>query len=436
MKRLRHNTRGSALLAALCLTAVLAMAVTSYLAMCYRSLVMSTRTLQFERSGLLAEVGMEQALWALNKNDFTGWTVEDDTYTRTTSGFAYENGISAQVEVTITRGTDSWSEPGARTVTVTGTTTLADGTEIQRGYETTVEPLPTFVNALAGASLSDKTTAQVRFYSAATVDSYYSSVDTSPSVFEYGAVVAGNDRVTMRSAQIKGYVAIDSATPTLTSATSSATLKGPTTPASVKIDSTRLNGAVNQPFYDLSIPTGAGPSISASTQTLGTAGATTPSLYYASDLYLSGSTKLTIDGPVQLVVAGDLYLQSASTIEITENGSLELFVGGYLYAYSSGGFRNLTEVPANLAIYGTNSSWNGVYLRQTTAYPFYGAIYMPNVTTDIYGNGDYYGAFVGRRINVRNDAKIHYDTSLRTAYFAGLGSPYGVTERQDTTGTH
>lgn len=437
MPRLRNNARGSALLAALCFTAVLAMAVTSYMAMCYRSLVVSTRALQFERSGLLAELGMEQALWALNKNDFSAWTVDGDTYTRTTSGFSYENGITAQVEVTVARDTDSWSEPGARSVTVTGTTTLADGTEIQRSFETTVEPLPTFVNALAGASQSDKATAQVRFYSgaSATVDSYYSAVSTTPGTFEFGAVVAGSDRVTVYGAKIKGYVAIDSATPTLTSANNAAELKGPATAASTKIDSTRLNGAVNQPFYGLNIPTGAGTTISAGTQTLGTPGAAEASLYYASDIYQSSGT-ITIDGPVKLVVAGDFYLWSSGRVTITSTGSLELFVGGYLYEAGSGGFRNETRVPSRLAIYGTNTSWNGAYINHTTSYPFYGVIYMPEVTMDLYGTGHYYGSFVAKRLNVRNAAKIHYDTSLRTAYFSGMASPYGVTERQDTSGTH
>ncbi len=437
MTRLRNNARGSALLAALCFTAVLAMAVTSYIAMCYRSLQMSTRSLQFERSGLLAEIGMEQALWALNKSDFTSWTVAGDTYTRTTSGFSYENGITAQVEVTIARDTGSWSEPGARTVAVTGTTTLADGTQIQRSYETTVEPLPTFVNALAGASQSDKATAQVRFYSgtSATVDSYYSTVSTTPSAFEYGAVVAGNDRVTMSGAKIKGYVAIDSANPALTSATTSAELKGPATAATVKIDSSRLNGAVNQPFYGLNIPTGAGTTISAGTQTLGTAGATEPALYYASEI-LQNSGTITVNGPVRLVVSGDFYLWSSGQLTITSTGSLELFVGGYLYEAGTGGFRNETRIPSKLAIYGTNSAWNSGYINHPTSYPFYGVIYMPEVTVDLYGTADYYGSVVAKRVNVRNAAKIHYDTSLRIAYFGGMASPYGVTERQDTSGTH
>ena len=437
MTRLRNNARGSALLAALCFTAVLAMAVTSYMAMCYRSLVTSTRSLQFERSGLLAEIGMEQALWALNKNDFSAWTVDGDAYTRTTTGFTYENGIVAQVAVRVTRETASWSQPGARTVTVTGTTTLADGTPIERSYETTVEPLPMFVNALAGASQSDAATAQVRFYSGtgATVDSYYSSVSTSPATFEFGAVVAGNDRVTMQSARIRGYVAIDSAAPALTDATVDAELKGPATPVATKIDSSRLNGAVNQPFYSVNVPTGAGTTISAGTQTLGTVGATEPTLYYADEIQM-GSGTITVVGPVKLVVSGTFYLWGTARLTVASTGSLELFAGGAVYSTSSGGFRNQTLLPSKLAIYGYRSSWNVGYINQPTSAPFYGVVYLPEVILDLYGTGDYYGSFIARRINVRNGSKIHYDTSLRTTYFDGLASPYGVTERQDTTGTH
>ena len=66
---MRTSERGSALLASLCFAMVMAIALGSYLTLCTRSLQLSTRNLNSAHSVELAETGMEEALWALNKND-------------------------------------------------------------------------------------------------------------------------------------------------------------------------------------------------------------------------------------------------------------------------------------------------------------------------------------------------------------------------------
>ena len=71
------------MLAALCLAMVFALSLSSYMALCYTSLGMSTRAIEVAHSTELAETGAEQALYALNNNDWTGWTLSGSTATET-----------------------------------------------------------------------------------------------------------------------------------------------------------------------------------------------------------------------------------------------------------------------------------------------------------------------------------------------------------------
>src|SRR5204862_5831364 len=67
--RRRHNA--SVTLMSLCLTTVLGIALSSYLALCTRSVQFSARLLHNDKARELAQVGLEEALWALNQNDWT-----------------------------------------------------------------------------------------------------------------------------------------------------------------------------------------------------------------------------------------------------------------------------------------------------------------------------------------------------------------------------
>jgi|GEM_PF-6001710 len=114
--------RGSALLAALCFATVLGLSVASYLALSYQSLTISSRGMQSMRSIELAETGFEDALWALNKNDWSGWSLSSGIARKTLSGFTYDNGVTGSVALTVNSYDGSL---GARTVTADSTMTLA-----------------------------------------------------------------------------------------------------------------------------------------------------------------------------------------------------------------------------------------------------------------------------------------------------------------------
>lgn len=437
----RAGERGTVLLAALCFATVLTLAVGSYLTLCYRSLQMSSRNMNSEHSVELAETGMEEALWALNANhstgDWTGWTISGTTATKTLSGFTYDNGVSGAVSLKVTNYTGA---SGTRTVTVTGTTTLADGTTTSRTLTSTSAQAPLFVNAVAatGSTLS--------FSNGGTADSYDSSVNVDPNTGQtpgYAAVLASaapatsSPTVTLTNAQVKGYVAsLYSGAPGYSG---SGQLTGPTTPAGTKIDLNRVSTSPYQPSFDIKTPTGAGTTLSNpatnSTTTLGVATDTSPRLYYCSGLDLTGTTRIIVDGPVQLVMTGGgaFYLGlhgGTPSIQVTTNGSLEVFTTGDIALYG-GGIVNATKLPKNVAIYGTNAL---TVPDMNTTTPFYGVLYTPNGNFTVAANATIYGALVAKKVSFTGAAPaLHYDLNLRQTVFAGLDTPFAVSNWNESS---
>jgi len=417
---------GAALLAALCFATVLAIALTSYLTLCYRSLSLSSRSAHGTHSIELAETGMEDALWALNKNDWSTWSITDTTATKTISGFTYDNGATGSVALTITNYD---GVAGPRTVTANGTTTLPDGTTISRTLTSSSAPAALFSNAVAG------TTGKVKFRSAGTVDSYDSTLgDYSTQTPTYSAIISSGSTsvssatVQLTNAQIKGFVATLSTGP---SYSSSARLIGPTTPGTTKIDSSRISTSPYQPIFDELAPSGTGSVLPGGTTTIGTPGATSPALYTATDVLLGSSDVLTVDGPVTLVITGNLYVSSSAKIHITPNGSLEIHLAGDL-AIDGNGIQNDTSLAKNLIIIATaDNLYNSLEMGTNTA--FYGVLYTPHNSLTISNSQAIYGAIVAKSVTFNASPAIHYDLALRNVTFRGIETPFGVGNWREST---
>ncbi|HWA28373.1 MAG TPA: hypothetical protein VG734_22175 [Lacunisphaera sp.] len=66
--------RAATTLIALCFVMIMGYTLVSFLALCSRAMNMSNRTFHTNLSGQLAEMGIDEALRAFNKNDWSGWT--------------------------------------------------------------------------------------------------------------------------------------------------------------------------------------------------------------------------------------------------------------------------------------------------------------------------------------------------------------------------
>ncbi len=420
------------MLAALCFSTVMAIALASYLTLCYRTLELSTRSLQGTQSIELAETGMEEALWALNKNDWTSWTIVGTTATRTISGFTFDNNVTGRVELTVTSYNGT---AGTRTVTVRGVTTDSDNQTMTRTLTSTSAQAPLFVNALAGTSST------VTFASGGTVDSYDSTLGTYASQTPgFSAVIASDAAATtaatvgLVNAQVKGYVASQfSSGP---SYSSSARLLGPTTPGTTKIDTSRISTSPYQPVFTIKTITGTGTTLGTpsggSTTTLGSPSDTSPRIYYSTGLNLTSTTKIVIDGPVRLVVSGSFYVGlngGTPSIEVTTNGTLEVFAAGDIAIYGNG-MNNLTRDPSRMVIYGTNTL---TVPDMSTTVPYYGAIYTPNGNFTVAGNAVIYGSIVAKKLSFTGSAPvIHYDVNLRNKVFTGVDTPYAISDWRES----
>jgi hypothetical protein len=275
----------------------------------------------------------------------------------------------------------------------------------------------------------------------------------STSLSGHSAVVSAPFVTSSSTATIRGYV-----NATSTTFGTSTIVQGPSSASSPRVDPARV---ANNPYVPRLDPPASYSALSGSgsnlpgtegngtflyegARTLGTPGATSPSVYnitrtyYGSSstttttgLYLDDSTDvLTIVGPVVLNISGTLNT-SSGRIVIAPTGSLEIYFSGNLYIGSNssstissfatptgGGIINQTFDPKKLLIVGsdtTNSSGNH-YLWTRSA--FYGLMYMPDAYLHLWNSGysgERYGAFSSRTAYFNHAANLDYDVSLRTA---------------------
>lgn len=454
-QRMPSGERGSALLAAMCFTIVLALALASYQAVCYYTLKMGSRSVQTSRSRELAEAGLEEALWALNQGatydwSSSGWTIANGIATKTIhSGFSFEGHTAGTITLTVSNYDGAHTATDPRTISAKGGVVTADGTAFSRTLTASIQAgakayAPLLANAIAatgansGGGIANLTSGGL------IVDSYDSSAGTYNATLAdgtknagYSAIVVGANSVTLANGtQVKGYVATSSSDTGAVALTvgNTATLTSPTTASGVKIDSTRESTSPYQNNFDVPTPSGAGASLTEPSGTvhLGTAGGSVTTYYatlggtsgWAGWYYLALGT-LQIDGPVILVVPGSLYINGSGSIVIKSGGSLQILVSGSTYVYYNG-IDNQTMLPKNLAIIGTGT-YTGNVVQIWTSTKFYGSVYAPKADITLYGasgTSEFFGSVVGNNVTVypynSTALPIHYDVDLRNTVLSGV----------------
>jgi hypothetical protein len=350
-----------------------------------------------------------------------------------------------------------------------------------------VTPASLFPNAIAATSTVSLTSSS----STGLVDSYNSALGTyPPSVTDlpargYSATIAGaynsGTALTMSGGTVQGYISAPSKTssPYPLYANLAGTLKG--TSAGTGIDSTRLLRDPYVPQFDLSTwdinrvyrpndivfygsdhyaciaaPTGhQNPSdmtywaknVILVMPTTDIELPPTPPYQNTSIYVVQGNTfnlvhTITIKGSVALFIEGDLQISAGGNIDIQPTSSYpyaraQIQFTGRLRVHSSGTIKNETLDPKKLILIGSQSSppSNHTFYSPTK---FYGTIYLPLTTTALSffnpaGDPEIFGALSAQKITYSSPAKLHYDTSLRTATFPGIDAPFTVTEWRELT---
>lgn len=331
---------------------------------------------------------------------------------------------------------------GAPIVYAEASVSITNSPTLKTQLRAPIAPAPLFPNA-AGADTDLTITTGT-----GTVDSYDSGVASyGGSNITYSAVLAAGSTLAINGTTVvKGYLAWPFvATPSGIS--TGTTVKGPVSPASPNMDSSRISRSPYIPDFDAlpnsgSTPKGTPlptPSGSGNTLNLGTPGSVTPARYYfTGDLLVGDSNSygtININGPVIFYVSGHLRTRAGSPdgiININSSGSAEIHVGGGIRTDSgSDGYNNHTLDPKSLILISDATSSTTQQLASTT-YPFYGVVYIPKTTyslgLDVKSGITIYGALSAKEITFSSEANLHYDTSLRYATFGGVDQPYAATE--------
>jgi hypothetical protein len=456
-----RSIRGAISLISLCLISALGVVVGSYFALVTHAQQLGTRQFQNGRTAELAQVGLEEALWALNQNTWTGsgpvgstaWTTSGASRTVLLDYGSLGHGASGQVALTVANYASAG--PVWPTINVDAIMTLTDGRTIHKKLQATTAPAPLFGNAIASA------TAAVSFGAGGTVDSWNSDPDNDPATASvpysftagnpanYAAVVAGNDDgthgVVLTQATVNGYVATFGEPVAYSiSASPPGRIKGPATTPGTDIDPARLMRSAFvpvSPVFTVVVPSTGGANygglitgVLTLVSNLLLAPLGIDLFKTTGDLVITGNPllfpNLTIDRPLKIIVSGDLNISSVGKITITPTGSLQLFVAGDC-TIGGNGIDNQNVEPSSCAIFCLSSSASDTVQYTTTA-DFRGVIYSVNKPIDIRQNATFYGALLSsRQVSFTTGATtpvLHYDTALRTTRFAQVTTPYVISQ--------
>jgi len=438
----RHRERGSLLIVAMLLAAVIAISLGSYISLGNTSLKLANRSFYHNAAMNIAETGIEEALWSFNQatagvalsTAWQSWDRSDGvTAKRTFTDFTLSGGNTASVKVYV----DHY-DPSASTqpiVVAQSTITLANETRtLSKTVEVRLRRRSMFAMGLVAKN-------QITFNgNNASVDSWNSDPDNdaSTAAIAYSTTVK-NDRgsvgstsvavgsVAVNNADIWGFASVGSSSTTALSVGTNGTVAAFGNPQGT-VDTTRVATDFTANFDDVTNP-GTGSTLGSIGSTLGTAGTTAT--------YRFGGTinsSLTIYGNVTLILTA---LPGVNAISLTGTDMLTLAANATLTIYTAAdvkiagnGLLNNNISPVTFQLWGTGVSGAGQDIQIAGNGALKGIVYAPNANLKINGNGDVMGSVVANNITVVGNAAFHYDESLANW---GANNPYGIVKWRELT---
>lgn len=468
LSRLRSQ-RGSLLIVAMLLCAIIGICLASYIKMARTSLTISNRALYNNGAINLAENGLEEAMYAINQmvaDDTYAWPGWSNDGTSSTSnawrkwtGYTFDQGTTGIVRVYVYnyKGTVAPKIVARSTITLGGATSAS----IEKWIEVQLRKTSKFANGLVAKN-------SVLFKgSNASVDSWNSgwTAGSNAATTPYsagvrrdngsvGSISVGVNAVNVNQADIWGWVATGGTDPTSTVGTNGSILGSgstydPTTWTKSTVDPARVSTDFAASFDAVTAPTTTAYSLgninTNTTLPRGTDVAAADGKYYYTATSISLTNKaLDITGSnknVVITVSGDVSTGGGSgTIQVNNGASLALYVNGNISLSGQGAVNGtpsnpssgptLTEAqaPAKLQIYGTNPTSQTVSISGNGAIS--AVVYAPTADVSFVGNALVLGSVVANNITCTGNANFHYDEAL--ADFGG-GNPYRVSKWKELT---
>ncbi len=464
------RSRGSVLIVSLILCAVIGISLASYLQLGRTGLEISNRALYSNAAMNLAENGLEEAMYAINK------TVADSTYSWSGNGWDTASPVPAGDARRRLPASGSYSFAQGATGTVRvyvigyastapralsrGTVTLASGQVIEKWVEVRLRRTSKFANGLVAKD-------SILFKgNNASVDSWNSGWDPdNPSApltaysagvrndnGSVGSISVAVDAVLVKQADVWGYVSTGGTDPTSTVGTNGSILGDgstydPATWTKTTVDPSRVATDFSASFDAVAIPTYDYDLAAVSNNLDLPRGGDTPRsdgkyYYRASSVSLTNKMlRATGNKKVVLVVDGGVSVGGGSgTIRVDTGSELAMYVGGNVSIAgmgatngtpsnpSSGPTEAECQPPAFFQIYGTSTTSQSFDITGNGALS--GVVYAPNADFTFNGNATILGSVVAESITATGTAVFHYDESLGN--FGG-DNPYRISLWKEVT---
>lgn len=436
-KSLFSKKRGSVLLGAVGIAIVGATVISGYLSMSLTEYKLSHRTLLMQSAMNLAESGLEEAMDAINLDDWTGWTaVGTDGYYKSISGIAFSDSHTADIKVYVE---DYDSLP---IMVAEGRIAEPNGDEVFKQVRVDMDK--------AGGLFANGLTAKdsINFNgNNVSVDAYDSTLglwNATLNRLDEGSVAStsvDNGAADIGNGDIWGYLATGGGAYDIGN---NGSVRGADTPAGVDEDPDRIAYDFSATLPDVDAP---GLTVDYTTLAAGNVGDSAaawsddPVVYHVSSFSMNGHNHVNVVGPTVIICDGNFSMSGQSELNIIGTDSyLELYVGGDL-DLTGQGVLNQPMNPEGFQVWGTAAAGSSQTVKVAGNGDFAGIIYAPNGDVEIKGNGNVSGAAVGEDITLTGNAAFHYDVNLANRQDGGAMSIgrwrelRGASEHLDFTST-
>lgn len=418
--------RGSLLIVAMLLSAVIAIAITSYVQLGRTAGTISNRAFYNNAAMNIAEAGIEQAMWSINRmiaDDgamspaWDDWKTDDNiNYIRAFKNFSLGQNVSSYVNVHVELlNFKGQVEPK---VTTRSVLTPVRGAAIEKWVRVELQRASVFANGLVAKK-------EVLFRgNNPTVDSWNSGWHPDPSESKnipydstskndagsVGSISVTVDNVSVKNADIYGYVSTGKFEPAI----GPQGLIGPFgTPKNTIVeghtstDFTANFDPVTQPTGGTALGVINGPG----TITAGTYSVTSISVAGApgSNLVIEGDVVLHVSGDIKFTGNGGIVIKTGASLTIYCPGTIDIAGNGVL---NGGSTAATAQQPAKFQIWGTDNDASLQSISIAGNGVLSGVVYAPNASVKINGNGDVFGSVIANNIDVTGEALFHYDEAL------------------------
>ena len=437
----RRTERGSAIITVLVLAAVTSVIAAGFMFRSSQEAKMATRSLYDAVALNLAEGAIEEGLYAANMGNFTsvnGWTLASGSatdYVKTiTTGFNFIQGTGA-----IYARVDAATSLNP-IITATGVISIPNQRPLLKQIRVSGIKRHLWGNGLVAKG-------SLTFSGNAAVDGYNSSLgvyNASTNRSDQATIATAStalDPITIGSnASIYGYVATGADDPVVGSG---GKIYGATTPNGVTVDSSRIRHDFTANLPDATAPTTTAVTLAAISATIvlprigDTPGANGRYLYTTTSVNLLGHDLVSVLGPVDLIVTGNVSTSGNASMTVGGVGatspSLNLYTPGTI-SMGGNGMVNATNVPANSTIWGTAPSSTTQTITISGNGSYTGTIYAPNANVSLSGSGDSSGAVISKTATIGGNGQFHYDTQL-ASLSATMDTSFRVTTWCELTGS-